>query len=57
MVGFLGVSVLVERIGKRLSAIEFADQSSCQVLDQRGAALFEKDFKAKTGAVSPEGES
>ena len=57
VVGFLGVSVLVERIGKRLSAIEFADQSTCQVLDQRGAALFEKDFKAKTGAVSPEGES
>ncbi len=57
VVGFLGVSVLVERIGRRLSAIEFADQSTCQVLDQRGAALFEKDFKPKTGTVSAEGES
>jgi signal transduction histidine kinase/ActR/RegA family two-component response regulator len=57
VVGFLGVSVLVERIGRRLSAIEFADHSTCQVLDQRGAALFEKDFKPKTGAVSPEDES
>ncbi len=56
VVGFLGVSVLVERIGRRLSAIEFADQSACQVLDQRGAALFEKDFRPKTGAVSPEDE-
>jgi signal transduction histidine kinase/ActR/RegA family two-component response regulator len=57
VVGFLGDSVLVERIGRRLSAIEFADQSTCQVLDQRGAPLFEKDFKPKTGAVSLEDES
>ncbi|MEP6685291.1 MAG: ATP-binding protein [Verrucomicrobiota bacterium] len=56
IIGFLGVSVLVERIGKRLSAIEFTDQSTCQVLDQRGAALFEKDFKPKAGAVSTEDE-
>ena len=56
-VGFLGVSVLVERIGRRLSAIEFPNQSTCQVLDQGGAALFGEDFKPKTGAVSPEGES
>src|SRR5436853_6646656 len=34
IVGYLGVSVLVERIGRRLSAIQFADQSTCQVIDQ-----------------------
>ncbi|PYJ84406.1 MAG: hypothetical protein DME73_00075, partial [Verrucomicrobia bacterium] len=27
--GYLGVSVLVERIGRRLSTIQFADQSTC----------------------------
>src|ERR1700704_3888216 len=46
VVGFLGVSVLVERIGRRLSTIEFADQSVCQVLDQNGVALFTNNFRA-----------
>jgi len=44
IVGYLGVSVLVERIGRRLSAIQFADQSTCQVIDQSGHALFTNDF-------------
>src|SRR6266487_3730074 len=43
--GYLGVSVLVERMGRRLSAIVFADQSICQVLDQNGTALFGPDFR------------
>jgi signal transduction histidine kinase/CheY-like chemotaxis protein len=45
IVGYLGVSVLVERIGRRLSAIQFADQSTCQVVDQSGNALFTNDFR------------
>jgi signal transduction histidine kinase/CheY-like chemotaxis protein len=45
VVGYLGVSVLVERIGRRLSRIEFADQSVCQVLDQRGYPLFAQNFQ------------
>jgi len=45
IVGYLGVSVLVERIGRRLSAIQFADQSTCQVIDQTGQALFTDDFR------------
>src|SRR5256714_5406353 len=45
IVGYLGVSVLVERIGRRLSTIEFADQSLCEVYDQKGTALFDKDFQ------------
>src|SRR5215472_19218067 len=37
VLGFIGDSVLVERIGKRLSAIEFSDRFVFQVLDQNGA--------------------
>src|SRR5438477_2623048 len=50
--GYLGVSVLVERIGRRLSTIQFADQSTCQVLDQTGQPLFADDFRPNNGASS-----
>ncbi|MEY2564220.1 MAG: hypothetical protein QOH88_2413 [Verrucomicrobiota bacterium] len=53
VVGYLGVSVLVERIGRRLSTIDFADQSICQVVDQTGMALFTNDFVPNTGTVAP----
>ncbi len=56
ILGYLGVSVLVERMGRRLSTIEFADQSHCQVLDQNGAALFTADFRANPHALSAEGQ-
>src|SRR3984893_15270209 len=56
IVGYLGVSVLVERIGRRLSTIQFADQSSCQVIDQMGHALFTNDFRPNP-SPSPEPES
>src|SRR5205085_2432646 len=39
LLGFVGDSVLIERIGKRLSTIEFSDRFVFQVLDQKGAAL------------------
>lgn len=52
VVGYLGVSVLVERMGRRLSSIEFADQSVCQVIDQTGAALFTNKFEPNTMPVS-----
>ena len=56
VVGYLGVSVLVERIGRRLSAIEFADQATCQVLDQIGQALFTSDLQPNpTPTAAPEG--
>jgi len=54
VLGFVGDSVLVERIGKRLSSIEFSDRFAFQVLDQKGAALFANDFKANPRAPSPE---
>jgi signal transduction histidine kinase len=45
IVGYIGVSVLVERIGKRLSMVQFSDQMVCQILDQTGQALFSNDLK------------
>jgi signal transduction histidine kinase/CheY-like chemotaxis protein len=57
VVGYLGVSVLVERIGRRLSSIDFADQSVCQVLDQTGTALFTNNFVPNTGTVALQPDS
>src|SRR5436853_2046770 len=53
--GFVGDSVLVERIGKRLSAIEFSDRFVFKVLDQNGASLFANDFKPNPNVISPQG--
>jgi len=50
--GYLGVSVLVERIGRRLATIQFADQSTCQVMDQNGQPLFTNDFRPNDGSSS-----
>jgi signal transduction histidine kinase/ActR/RegA family two-component response regulator len=57
VIGYLGVSVLVERIGRRLSTIDFVDQSQCQILDQNGTPLFTKNFVPNQAPVSPEGKS
>lgn len=57
VVGYLGVSVLVERMGRRLSTIDFADQSICQVIDQTGMALFAKNFVPNVASVSPQSAS
>lgn len=57
IVGYLGVSVLVERIGRRLSTIGFADQEVCQVLDQKGEALFAEHFAPNPSPVSPRASS
>ena len=56
IVGYLGVSVLVERIGRRLSTIGFADHSICQVLDQKGHRLFTQDFQSNPD-TAPAGET
>jgi signal transduction histidine kinase/CheY-like chemotaxis protein len=57
VVGYLGVSVLVERIGRRLSTIEFADQSVCQVLDQKGHPLFAHNFQPNFDGGTPGSEN
>ena len=54
VVGYIAVAVLVERMGKRLSSIEFADKSVPQVIDQNGAALFTDHLQPTTVAVSPQ---
>ena len=51
--GYLGVWVLVERMGKRLSSIDVAENAICQVVDQAGAPLFTKNFAPNTGPASP----
>ena len=50
--GLVGVSVLVERIGRRLSTIKFADQEECQIIDQNGTALFSKNFQPSPGPLA-----
>jgi signal transduction histidine kinase/CheY-like chemotaxis protein len=53
ILGYIGVSVLVERIGRRLSTIVFSDRLLFEVLDQNGAALFASDFKPNPVTTSP----
>src|SRR6266508_4459371 len=55
ILGYVGDSVLVERIGRRLSTIEFSDRFLFEVLDQNGVALFANDFKPNPSGTSPEG--
>jgi signal transduction histidine kinase/ActR/RegA family two-component response regulator len=52
--GYLGVWVLVERMGKRLSSINFADQAVCQIVDQTGAPLFASDFAPNSNPARPQ---
>jgi signal transduction histidine kinase/CheY-like chemotaxis protein len=54
ILGYVGVSVLVERMGRRLSTIKFADKLLFGVLDQNGNALFSNDFKPNPNATSLE---
>ena len=55
ILGYVGVSVLVERMGRRLATIKFADKLLFEVLDQNGNSLFANDFKPNPNATSPEG--
>ena len=52
ILGYIGVSVLVERIGRRLAAVEFSDRLLFEVFDQNGVALFASDFKPNS-ATNP----
>jgi signal transduction histidine kinase/CheY-like chemotaxis protein len=57
IVGYLGISVLVERMGRRLSTIDFADKAICQIIDQNGAGLFATNFQPNTAPVTPQARS
>ena len=52
-IGYIGASILIERIGRRLSSISFADKAHCQIVDQTGFRLFTQDFKAETEPTTP----
>ncbi|MGI9115773.1 MAG: hypothetical protein DLM52_12770 [Chthoniobacterales bacterium] len=45
-IGYIGASILIERVGRRLSTISFADRALCQIIDQNGFPIFTPDFKA-----------
>jgi signal transduction histidine kinase len=47
-IGYIGASILIERIGRRLSSISFTDHTICQIVDQQGFPLFTADFKSET---------
>ena len=55
-VGFVGVEVLTERIGRRLSSVDLAEHSICQIVDQSGHALFSEDLKPNPGPMSEAGK-
>src|SRR5437879_3621037 len=39
-IGYIGASILIERIGRRLSSISFTDMTVCQILVYQGYPLF-----------------
>src|SRR5881394_214541 len=51
-IGYIGASILIERIGRRLSSISFTDRTACQIVDQQGFPLFTADFKSETKPTS-----
>ena len=53
VVGYLGISVVIDRVGRRLSEIQFADQSACQVIDQNGQMLFPNGLSADSPQPFP----
>ena len=44
-VGFIGATILVERIGRRLAAMDYGEGSVVQVIDQNGVPLFDKNLQ------------
>src|SRR5436305_2005655 len=52
-IGYIGASILIERIGRRLSSISFTDRTVCQIVDQQGFPLFTADFKSETKPSLP----
>src|SRR5207253_2718680 len=52
-IGYIGASILIERIGRRLSSISFTDRTVCQIVDQQGFPLFTADFKSETKPSPP----
>src|SRR5581483_8012587 len=47
--GYIGATVLAERIGKRLAALNYGEQSIAQVIDQNGVPFFDENFRPNDG--------
>ena len=42
--GFIGANILIERVGRRLAALNFGEQALAQVIDQTGKPLFDANL-------------
>ena len=49
--GYMGTSVLVERMGKRLAALNFGEETVEQVLDASGMPLFDQNLQPNVAGV------
>ena len=54
-IGYIGASILIERIGRRLSSISFADMADCQIIDQTGFPAFYARLQSGDGTEIPRG--
>jgi signal transduction histidine kinase/ActR/RegA family two-component response regulator len=52
ILGYIGANLLVERVGKRLGALNFAEQALVQVIDQTGKPLFDANLTPNLSARS-----
>ncbi len=52
--GYIGANILVERVGKRLAALNFAEKAVIQVIDQTGKPLFDENLMPNLSASSEE---
>ncbi len=51
--GYMGADLLVDRMGRRLSNLQLAEQSVAQVFDQNGFPLFTGTFMPNTEPATP----
>ena len=48
--GYIGASILVERVGRRLASLNFGEQAVAQVIDQTGKPLFDANLMPNLAA-------
>jgi signal transduction histidine kinase/CheY-like chemotaxis protein len=48
--GYIGANILVERVGRRLAAMDFGEQAVAQVIDQTGTPLFDANLMPNLAA-------
>ncbi len=51
--GYLCATILVQRLGEQLRALQFGEGSTAQIIDQTGLRLFASDFSAKVHPEEP----